>query len=97
MDTLGNSVGQKRRGRPPKSTGPDTLISLRVDDDLMCALEYWRYSYLNLQAARDAFVYCSERHWRQPKRSGRTQKPAEKLKPLRSHIRVQRLSSDWGG
>jgi hypothetical protein len=25
MDTLGNSVGQKRRGRPPKSTGPDKI------------------------------------------------------------------------
>jgi hypothetical protein len=45
MEKPENSVGQKRRGRPPKPTGPDTLISLRVDDDLMCALEYWRYSY----------------------------------------------------
>ena len=45
MDRPGNSVGQKRRGRPPKPTGPDTLISLRVDDDLMCALEYWRYNH----------------------------------------------------
>jgi hypothetical protein len=45
MDRPGNSVGQKRRGRPPNPTGPDTLISLRVDDDLMCALEYWRYNH----------------------------------------------------
>jgi len=60
MEKPENSVGQKRRGRPPKPTGPDTLISLRVDDDLMCALEYGATITPRLQAGRDAYVYYSE-------------------------------------
>ena len=42
MDRPGNSVGQKRRGRPAKEWGADPVISFRLDYDLEWQLEHWR-------------------------------------------------------
>ena len=42
MDRPGNSVGQKRRGRPAKDWGADPVISFRLDYDLEWQLEHWR-------------------------------------------------------
>jgi len=42
MDRPGNSVGQKRRGRP-RSSWRASLLSFRVDYDLEWELEDWRW------------------------------------------------------